>query len=207
MTTTQISRRRVLKATSAVACAVAIPSLISTGALACSSTAHRARKNIDELTQSELATYEHAVRLMRERATSAAGQSFSHPALRQSSTLDSRLAGTPWDRRHLALVEAQLRATDPARTAEIAVPYWNFTRPASGIAYPLAFERVGSPLFAGHRDNPGQLDAVFWSYHAYVETARDAWEREHAPLGPGVAAHVWIGSNTVEIRTVRVRAA
>jgi hypothetical protein len=201
MTTTLTSRRRVLRGAGALACAAVIPSLISGVAFACPDAARLMRKNIDELTQGELETYEHAVRLLSEGAASPSFHPLAHPALRQAASA-SPANGTPWDRHHLEAIEAQLRATDPARTAEVSVPYWNFTRPASGRAYPLAFERAGSPLFVGHQSAP-RLDAVFWSYHAYIATVWAQWAQDHTPLEPGVAVHLWIGPNTVEIRTRR----
>jgi hypothetical protein len=202
MTTTLTSRRRVLKGAAALSCVAVGPSFFSGVALACAGAARLARKDIDELSPGELATYEHAVRLVCEGAASPSVRPLAHPALLQSASA-SPANGTPWDRHHLEAIEAQLRATDPSRTAEVTVPYWNFTRPASGSAYPRAFERTGSPLFVGHRNAP-RLDAVFWSYHAYIETVWARWAQDHAMLEPGVAAHLWIGPDAVEIRTRRI---
>jgi hypothetical protein len=208
MSRTLSSRRGFFLRAGAVACAAVVPPVISTAAHACPSPARVMRKNIDELSGGELATYEHAVRLLRESARSDSGQALFHPALRQAANPDSTIAGKPWDRRHLEAIEARLRATDPARTAEITVPYWDFTQPASGREYPAAFERAGSPLFAAaHDGDPGQLDPVFWSYHAYIDTVRGQWERDQVPIARGVTAHLWIGRDAVEIRTSRARTA
>lgn len=199
-----ISRRGVLLGAGAIASAAVVPSFISTAARAFPGVARVTRKNIDELTGQELATYEHAVQLLRDGARSIRGQLLFHPALRQAAMRDSIVAGKPWDRRHLEAIEALLRATDPLRTAEITVPYWNFTQPASGREYPVAFERADSPLFAAAQDGePGQLDPVFWSYHAYIDKVREQWDRDHGPLVRGTTAHVWIGRGAVEIRTSR----
>jgi hypothetical protein len=208
MSRTLSSRRGFFVRAGAVACAAVVPPLISNAARACPGQARVTRKNIDELTGPELATYEHAVRLLREGARSSSGQTLFHPALRQAAMPDSTIAGRPWDRRHLEAIEALLRATDPARTAEITVPYWDFTQPASGREYPAAFERAGSPLFAAaHDGDSGQLDPVFWSYHAYIDTVRGQWERDQVPIARGVTAHLWIGRDAVEIRTSRARTA
>lgn len=199
-----ISRRGVLRGAGAIASAAVVPSFISTAARAFPGAVRVTRKNIDALTGQELATYEHAVRLLRKGARSNTGQPLFHPALRQAAMPDSAVAGKPWDRRHLEAIEALLRTTDPARTAEIAVPYWDFTQPPSGREYPAAFERADSPLFAAALDGgPAQLDPVFWSYHAYIVMVREQWDRDHGPLARGMTAHVWIGRRAVEIRTSR----
>jgi hypothetical protein len=186
----------------AIASATAIPSFIASAARACPQQALATRKNIDELTGRELATYEHAVRLLRAGVDSDSGKTLFHPALRQLASPETTIAKAPWDRVHLETIEALLRATDPVRTAELTVPYWNFTQPASGREYPLAFERASSPLFAAAPDGElGQLDPLFWSYHAYIDTIRDQWDRDQGPPAAGMKARLWIGRGAAEIRT------
>jgi hypothetical protein len=153
-------------------------------------TAGRIRKNVDDLTPAELETYEHAVRLLQASTRSSAGPTALHPVLRQTVTQDS---GRQWHQRHLHAIEARLRAIDPSRTSDIVIPYWDFTRSPSGRQYPRAFERPGSPLSAAN------LDPVFWSYHAYIDTVWQDWAAAHAPLGSGTSGHIVIGPKTVRI--------
>lgn len=204
MSRTPTSRRGFLLRAGAIASAGVATPLIATAARADPAPDRASRKNIDSLTAAELATYGHAVALLRDGARSSARQPLFHPALRQAAMPDARIAGQPWDRLQLEAIEAQLRATDPPRTAEVTIPYWDFTQPVSGREYPAAFERPDSALFVGAGDgSTGQLDPVFWSYHAYIDLVWDRWAREHGPLAPGTTAHLWIGKGAVEIRTIR----
>jgi len=199
MTSLPISRRRLLKGVAAAACANAVQSLIPGAALASAIARQPERRNIDSMSPSELAAYEHAVGLLRG---SGAGShpALAHPALRDVNAPNSRSISMPWDAEYLTEFEHELRAANPARNAEITVPYWDFTRPPSGREYPRAFERVGSPLYVGRDGETRSLDIVLWSYHAYIDHVRTEWQRARGPLAQNERAHVWIGSNTVEIR-------
>jgi hypothetical protein len=193
------SRRNVFLGAGAIASAALLPSLARAHAPVNTASPRQARKNIDDLTAAELEIYEHAVRLLLADSRSKVAL---HPVLRQAATLDPADAGRQWRQHHLEAIEAQLRATDPARTSRIVVPHWDFTKAPSGHQYPRAFERAGSPLFVGaHNGAPNHLDPVFWSYHAYIDTVWQAWETGHAPRAQRTTAHLWIGPNTVEIRT------
>ena len=76
----------------------------------------------------------------------------------------------PWHRAEFYYFEKLLRSTDPngtitdsrgrngPSTANVAVPYWNWTRPPSGNRYPKAFEDEMSPLFHMERNtSPAQM--------------------------------------------------
>ncbi len=142
--------------------------------------------------------------MLLDSARSNSGVLALHPALRQLADPDATVAAMPWDRGQLMEIEARLRATDPARTAELTIPYWDFTQPPSGQAWPAAFERSGSPLFVGANDTTTpRFNPAFWSYHAYIDVVRQQWEQTHGPLARGMVAHLWIGERTVEIRVRR----
>jgi hypothetical protein len=153
-------------------------------------TVRRPRKNVDDLTPAELETYEHAVRLLQASTRSGAGPTALHPVLRQTVTQDS---GRQWHPHHLHAIEARLRAIDPTRTGDVVIPYWDFTKSPSGRDYPSAFERPGSPLSAAN------LDPVFWSYHAHIDTVWQDWAATRAPLNSRSSAHIVIGPKTVRI--------
>lgn len=203
MSGTLTSRRNVVLSAGAVACAALTPPLVAAAATVASGLTPVIRKNIDSLSEEELATYAHAVGLLRAQAADDSTPVY-HPALRGAVTPLASMAGRPWDRRHLEAIEQRLRATDPPRTASVSVPYWDFTKPASGLVYAAAFERPDSPLLANAGDgDPARLDPVFWSYHAYIITVEDQWRLRNDPLPRGTTSHLWIGPNAVEIRTSR----
>ena len=52
----------------------------------------------------------------------------------------------PWHRAHLFMFEEALRRSDPPRTANVTVPYWDWSALPSGKRYPKAFEEPGSVL-------------------------------------------------------------
>lgn len=68
----------------------------------------------------------------------------------------------PWHRAQFYYFEKALQAADPEgrfgpSTAEVTVPYWDFTKEPSGIRYPKRFEDEDSPLFHKDRER-GKLD-------------------------------------------------
>ena|SRR5438105_1705800 len=162
------------------------------------------RKNIDNLTAQELAAYEHAIQIMKDRSaanqydksgylwqawvhncpstwvpkdgkedgrkplcnfwqggapTDRTNYNLAHPGMCEHGK-DLFL---PWHRAEFYYFEAILQDTDPQgtitdsrgqkgpSTKNIAVPYWNWTRPPTGLRYPVAFENQKSPLFHDNR--------------------------------------------------------
>jgi tyrosinase len=153
------------------------------------------RKNIDLLNDHELAAYEHAIQILKDRSSANSydksgyrWQAWVHncPLIWQPSSGtgahgdDCDFGGAApgpdligvhpgmcehfkdlfliWHRAQLYYFEQILRATDPdgtvrdsrgitgPSTKDVAIPFWNWTRPATGTRYPKAFERDGSPL-------------------------------------------------------------
>src|SRR5436190_2520397 len=157
------------------------------------------RKNIDLLTREELAAYEHAMQILKDRSQANGydksgyrWQAWVHncPFIWQPSSgvgahsddcdrgdpppdppPGTNLVGVhpgncehfkdvflPWHRAQLYYFEQTLRASDPdgtvkdsrgitgPSTKDVAIPFWNWTRPASGTRFPKAFEKDGSPL-------------------------------------------------------------
>jgi hypothetical protein len=52
----------------------------------------------------------------------------------------------PWHRAYLYEFETELRKTNPGKTDDVTLPYWDWTAPPSGKRYPKIFEDPGSPL-------------------------------------------------------------
>ncbi len=204
MSNRQPSRRQLFIGVGVMAAAATVPSVLAANAHASVNPASHPRKDIDDLTPMEIARYEHAVAMLQYRVMSNPATMALYPALQAPTSPDATLTDLVRGRTHLTTIESLLRAADPALTSDISVPYWDFTRPPSGRNWPAAFERGGSPLFAGAgQDGIPNLGPVFWSYHAYIDTVWQRWERDNGSLPPGMTAHLWIGSGIAEIRAAR----
>lgn len=119
----------------------------------------RVRRNIDDLAPDELADYVHAVAKLKEisRQNPASKDGYTYlaelhneidvgPCEHASDTF------LPWHRAHLLEFEDALRRSDPPRTAQVTVPYWDWSELPSGVRYPRAFEDPSSVLFDGLRE-------------------------------------------------------
>jgi Common central domain of tyrosinase len=122
-------------------------------------TSPRIRRNIDSLTPEELADYEHAFAKLKE--ISDADPS-SIDGLRYFQDLHNTMLGPcehandtflPWHRAHLFLFEEALRRSDPPRTANVTLPYWDWSALPSGTRYPTAFENTDSVLHHEFRED------------------------------------------------------
>jgi hypothetical protein len=122
-------------------------------------TTARTRKNIDSLTPQELADYEHAFSKLKEIADADPD---SMDGLTYFQNLHDGMLGPcehandtflPWHRAHLFLFEEALRRSDPPRTANVTLPYWDFSALPSGERYPMAFEHTDSVLFHDGRND------------------------------------------------------
>ena len=158
----KLTRRNLLGTAGKAAAAALLPvSLASTPAFA----AMPLRKKIDDLTPTELDNYKHAVNILIQRglASATAKDGYVWQAALHNDFERVRPDGSvgacehrselflPWHRAHLAGFEALLRAADPPRTADVSLPFWDWTKPASGVRFPKAFEDTTSPLFHNGR--------------------------------------------------------
>ena len=156
------------------------------------------RKNIDNLTPEELAAFEHALQILKDRSKANPydkagylwqawihncpstwvptdgkpdgreqcdfwqGMSSPPPGNRQYERVYPGMCEhgkdlfLPWHRAQLYFFEEILQATDPdgttgPSTKNVALPYWNWTRPPSGNRYPQAMENQQSPLYHANR--------------------------------------------------------
>jgi hypothetical protein len=119
----------------------------------------RVRKNLDSLTPQELADYEHAISKLLEISTSDPQSIDGYTYFEQLH--DGELGPCehgndtfmPWHRAHLFLFEEALRRSDPPRTENVTVPYWDWSALPSGKRYPKAFEDQSSVLFHEFRND------------------------------------------------------
>ncbi|HEY6258923.1 MAG TPA: tyrosinase family protein [Xanthobacteraceae bacterium] len=115
------------------------------------------RKNIDSLTQPELDAYERAIQAVKARSNANpadptgylywANLHNDYDQVLHSGCAHFSEKFLPWHRRHLVDFEKVLQQTVPGVTDNVMIPYWDWTKPASGTHFPKAFERQASPLF------------------------------------------------------------
>ena len=176
-----LTRRQVIRNGAAAVAGLSLPTFLL------NSPAHAAaplRKNIDSLSTTELDNYKHAVKILMDRsaATPSNKEGYAWQAVLHNDFDRVRADGEPggcehrserffpWHRAHLAGFEKILRATDPARTANVTIPYWDWSKPASGVRFPKALEDTASPLFHAGRfhkpsdvpNDPRLLRAIQW---------------------------------------------
>lgn len=132
------------------------------------SRALRKRKNIDMLTSDELENYKHALGILKQRSAADPSRQDGYqyqaelhnkPRRHPDSSTGACEHGSeqffPWHRPHLAGFEELLRVADPPRTADVTIPYWDWTKQPSGRMTPTAFEDQNSPLFNAGRRTSG----------------------------------------------------
>lgn len=160
-TKSSLTRRQVIKI-GTITIAMSLPTFLGSWPLL---AATPLRRNIDSLSLDELETYKHAVDILMQRglANPGAMDGYAWQAALHNDFERVRPDGSegacehrselffPWHRAHLAGFEFLLRFSDPPRTANVTIPYWDWTRPASGVRFPKAFEDTTSPLFHGGR--------------------------------------------------------
>jgi hypothetical protein len=150
-----ITRRDALKTGAAIAVAAASP-IAPRHAVA--ADAVRKRRNIEALSADELSAYKHAIKTVKDRSKADPNdpKGYDYWAALHDMFDESIHSGCthfsekffPWHRRYLFDFEAVLQQSDPAVTANVMIPYWDWTRkPKQGVHFPSAFEEAGSPLF------------------------------------------------------------
>ncbi|MBY5560566.1 tyrosinase family protein [Rhizobium leguminosarum] len=126
--------------------------------LAMSQDHQRIRKSIDSLTQEELDNYLHALAIVMKRDPTTVGSYEYYAALHNDAAVGpcEHISDTflPWHRAHLYEFESELRASDPPRTSNVTIPYWNWSALPSGVRYPKAFETDPLLRFEGRNTKP-----------------------------------------------------
>ena len=146
----------------------------------------RIRKNIEALSSTELQAYERAIEILKKRSdTNPADPEGYRYWANLHDDFDTTHSGCshfsekffPWHRRHLFDFENVLRKADPAVTANVMIPYWDWSKPPKdGVKFPKAFENQSSPLFTTRRnrtpppwdeaDLKGLIQETDWSLFA-----------------------------------------
>ena len=126
-------------------------------------TRHSIRKSIDSLTAAELADYEHAFAKLKE--ISEADPS-DIDGLQYFQDLHNTMLGPcehandtfmPWHRAHLFEFEEALRRSDPPRTANVALPYWDWSGAAERRPLPEGVREPGLRSASRVPQRPGYL--------------------------------------------------
>ncbi len=122
------------------------------------------RKDINTLSQDELADYIHALDVLRARSAQnpddETGYAFQ-AGLHNDQFIGPCEHGSdlflPWHRAHLHYFEQLLQQADPPRTSNVTIPYWDWLHgEENGAKFPLAFTRPG--LFEeGRNEKPTPL--------------------------------------------------
>lgn len=116
------------------------------------------RKDINVLSDTELTDYIHALNILRARSAQdpddETGYDFQ-AALHNDVFVGPCEHGSdllfPWHRAHLHYFEQLLQASDPPRTADVTIPYWDWLHPEASGKFPAAFAKPG--LFMPGRNN------------------------------------------------------
>jgi hypothetical protein len=124
----------------------------------------RKRKNIEKLGDDELKTYKHAIEIMKKRGQADPNdpKGYDYWAALHDLFDESIHSGCahfsekffPWHRRYLFDFEAALQQSDPPVTANVMIPYWDWSlKPIKGVHFPSAFEDPNSVLFDSTRSS------------------------------------------------------
>src|SRR5215203_3980005 len=120
----------------------------------------KGRRDINALTDDELRDYIHALDVLRQRSAQNPDDETGYvfqAALHNDMFVGPCEHGSdlffPWHRAHLHYFEQLLQATDPPRTANVTIPYWDWLHPEVNGRFPKAFANPG--LFKpGRNVNP-----------------------------------------------------
>jgi Common central domain of tyrosinase len=166
-----MTRRSALRNAAAVIAAAAASQILPRSGNAAGPI--RMRKNIEKLSAPELAAYKHAMKIVKDRGKADPNdpKGYDFWAALHDLFDESIHSGCahfsekffPWHRRYLFDFEAVLQQSDPPVTADVMIPYWDWTvPPIQGAHFPSAFEDTGSVLFDATRFNmtPPPWDAA-----------------------------------------------
>ena len=163
----------------------------------------RLRKSIDDLTAQELEDFLHATMKLREKGTNDPTVNYSYAHMARLHNIPGLFDGgcEHWNHRflawHRALLynyEDALRASDPPRTTDVTIPYWNWTETPTGRRYPVAFENDAAGvkahygkaidselltvLFRSARNSQASQPIYPWTYIAEIAKPEQEQEQE-----------------------------
>lgn len=136
------------------------------------------RRDINTLSDAEIGNYIHALDILRQRSA-------ANPRDPNGYEMQARLHNDPrvgpcehgsdlflpWHRAHLHYFEKLLQESDPPRTANVTVPYWDWIHVDPAGRFPAAFSRPG--LFQDGRNTGG--DHPLPSDTLEIVTTRQDW--------------------------------
>ncbi len=147
------------------------------------------RKNIDDLTPTELKNYVRAVEVLKERSAvdqdDKAGYVYQarlhnldrkHPDGSVGACEHGSEEFLPWHRAHLHLFEKLLQSTHKD-SANVTIPYWDWTKSPTGTRFPAAFEDSASALHHTGRwpAGSGAPDAIWDADKIKTIVAENDW--------------------------------
>ncbi|MFE6869528.1 tyrosinase family protein [Kitasatospora sp. NPDC057692] len=122
----------------------------------------KSRRDINSLTPAQLDDYVHALGILRARSAANPDDPTGYDF--QAALHNDMLVGPcehgsdlflPWHRSHLYHFEKLLQESDPPRTADVTLPYWDWLHPQAVGKFPPAFAQPG--LAAGRNEQPVDL--------------------------------------------------
>lgn len=139
--------------------------LLAVALPAAASGQSRVRKNIDDLNEQELDNYIHAVNALKKKALADPNSKDGflyyaslHDSLRIGPCEHGQDSFLPWHRALLWLFEEALRRSDPPVTSNVTIPYWDWSRPPSGLRFPKIFE---TKLYKGAQNPLNDMRPLF----------------------------------------------
>ena len=120
------------------------------------------RKSLDDLTPVELENYLHAFKVLKSQPASSLASYSTFERLHNGGALPNGKQGgcvhastdfLPWHRILLVQFETALQNSDPPRTSNVTLPYWDFSKPPTGRRFPKALEDQSSVLWHANRFN------------------------------------------------------
>ncbi|MGV9270917.1 tyrosinase family protein [Kitasatospora sp. NPDC003701] len=110
----------------------------------------KSRRDINSLSPSELDDYVHALGILRARSAANPDDETGYDF--QAALHNDQFVGPcehgndlflPWHRSHLYHFEKLLQESDPPRTANVTLPYWDWIHPQTAGKFPPAFSLPG----------------------------------------------------------------
>jgi hypothetical protein len=144
----------------------------------------RVRKHVCDLTQPEWTALDHAFQKLEALPDTEADNyirwaqihGYAAPVSTGPCKHNSEQVWT-WHRAYLIWFENALRASDPPVTANVTIPYWDWTQPPTGARYPVQFETMKGLLPVGS-DCP------------VVSACRDTTPHPGSPFDPKTIASI-----------------
>jgi tyrosinase len=181
----------------------------------------RMRKNIEKLGADDLATYKHAIQILQNNSSDPNNpKGYAYWAALHDLYDESIHSGCahfsekffPWHRRYLYDFEVALQNSDPPKTKDVMIPYWDWTtKTTTGVNFPAPFEDPNSPLFDNTRQpvpqppwNPDQVRKMVrdpdWSAFAGKPDPSNGFGRNPGSVefGPHNTLHTMISSDMAD---------